>query len=328
MAPTRELNRTGLGLNRTTQSKIVWGGIGVFFLYTFASEIPDLFPPGLSDITFTILVFAIAVVHGTISYRARDFVAFLLITFIISNIAENMSILTGVPFGHYYYSDVLGPKLFLVPLIIAPGYFGVGYLSWTLGRVLLGAFEYKPQGWNVFLVPLVATFVMLSWDMTMDPSTSTIEGGWVWLEGGGYFGVPFSNFVPGWFITVYIILQIFALYLYRFSNAPVESRAIEPKTFWYQAVAAYGAVALGQMLPAFVAENVQVTDPTGKTWMTGDIYDTQALVTIFTMVFIVVLSAIRIARDERIPTEAEDANNRYAVTEPAVDVLSKREQDR
>jgi putative membrane protein len=132
----------------------------------------------------------------------------------------------------------------------------------------------------------------------MDPGNSTINGAWVWLQGGGYFGVPFSNFVPGWFLTVFIFLQIFAFYLYRFSKAPVESRVIEPKAFWYQAVAAYGIIALGRVVPAFFGKNVQVTDPSGTTWMTGDLYDTGALVTIFTMGFIVVLSAIRIARDE------------------------------
>jgi uncharacterized membrane protein len=311
MAPTSGVHRTGLGLNRVTQSKILWGAIGVFLLYTFASNIPGLILPGLSAITFTILLLAVAVLHGTISYRGRDFVAFFLITYIVSSIAENMSILTGVPFGHYYYSDVLGGKLFLVPLIIAPAYFGVGYLSWTLARVLLGAFEYRPQGWNVFLIPLVATFIMVSWDMTMDPGTATIDHSWIWLEGGGYFGVPFSNFFPGWFITVYIFLQIFALYLYRFAKEPVESRAIEPKAFWYQAAIAYGLVALQTLITPFVGEeNVQVADQTGTTWMTGDIYDSEALVTIFTMVFIVVLSAIRIARDERIPTRTEEANDR------------------
>jgi putative membrane protein len=297
-------------LNRATQTKILWWAIGVFALYTCASDIPGLIPPGLSAITFTILLLAVAVLHCTISYRTRDFVAFFLITFIVSNIAENLSILTGVPFGHYYYSDILGAKLFLVPLIIAPAYFAVGYLSWTLARVLLGAFEYRPQGWNVFLVPLVATFVMVSWDVSMDPTTSTIDRSWIWLQGGGYFGVPFSNFVPGWFLTVYIFLQIFALYLYRFSNAPVESRVIEPKAFWYQAAIAYGAIALGIVIPAFVGENVQVADPTGTTWMTGDIHNSMALVTIFTMVFIVVLSAITIAREERIPARTKDANGR------------------
>ncbi|MBV9454903.1 MAG: carotenoid biosynthesis protein [Rubrobacter sp.] len=93
-----------------------------------------------------------------------------------------MSILTEIPFGHYYYSDILEAKLFLVPLIIAPAYFAVGYLSWTLAHVLLGAFEYRPQGWNACLVPLVATFVMVAWDMSMDPTTSIIDRSWIWLH--------------------------------------------------------------------------------------------------------------------------------------------------
>lgn len=38
--------------------------------------------------------------------------------------------------------------------------------------------------------------------------------------------------------------------------------------------------------------------------MTGDIYQSMALVTIFTMVFIAVLGAIRTARDQSIPIEA------------------------
>lgn len=288
-------------MNRTTRIKILWAAVVVFFLVILASNKPGLIPLGLTALVITTLLVAIAVLHGTISYSTRDFAVLFVNTFVVSNIAENMSILTGVPFGHYYYSEILGPKLFLVPLLIAPAYFAVGYLSWTLSRVLLGAFEYRPHRRNVFLIPLVATFVMLPWDMSMDPGNSTINGSWIWLDGGGYFGVPFSNFVPGWFLTVYIFLQIFALYLQRFSDAPVESRVIEPRAYWFQAVAAYGILALGRVVPAFVGRNVQVIDQTGKPWMTGDIYDTQALVTIFTMGFIVVLCAIRIARDERSP---------------------------
>jgi hypothetical protein len=68
--------RTELGLNRATQRKILWAAIGVFFLYICALDITGLIPPGLSAITITILLVAIAVLHGTISYRARDFAAF------------------------------------------------------------------------------------------------------------------------------------------------------------------------------------------------------------------------------------------------------------
>jgi hypothetical protein len=41
----------------------------------------------------------------------------------------------------------------------------------------------------------------------------TADGGkWIWLNGGEYWGVPFTNFL-GWFLTVYLIFQNFALYL-------------------------------------------------------------------------------------------------------------------
>src|SRR5262245_5726171 len=53
-----------------------------------------------------------------------EFLIFFVITFIVSNFYENLSILTGFPFGHYHYTETLGPKLFLVPLLIAPAYFG------------------------------------------------------------------------------------------------------------------------------------------------------------------------------------------------------------
>src|SRR5258707_13183826 len=112
---------------RAPRSKVLWATIVVLFLFTCAIDVAGLVPPGLAAVTLTVLLVAIAVLHGTISYRAKDFAMFFGITFIVSNIAENLSITTGVPFGHYYYSDILGPKFFLVPLIIAPAYFAVGY---------------------------------------------------------------------------------------------------------------------------------------------------------------------------------------------------------
>ena len=70
--------------------------------------------------------------HGASSYGWRGILFFLVVCLGVSNAFENLSIITGFPFGWYHYSDALGPKLFLVPLLIGPSYFGVGYLSWTL----------------------------------------------------------------------------------------------------------------------------------------------------------------------------------------------------
>ncbi|WP_207669017.1 carotenoid biosynthesis protein [Clostridium chromiireducens] len=60
---------------------------------------------------------------------------------------------------------------------------------------------------NVFLVPLIATFIMVMWDVVMDPITATVNKVWIWEDGGSYFGVPISNYL-GWFLVVYIFLQI------------------------------------------------------------------------------------------------------------------------
>jgi len=35
----------------------------------------------------------------------------------------------------------------------------------------------------------------------------------VWQHGGAYFGVPLTDFL-GWYLVVYVIYQLFALYLH------------------------------------------------------------------------------------------------------------------
>jgi uncharacterized membrane protein len=57
---------------------------------------------------------------------------------VVSNLFENLGVATGFPFGPYFYTDALGPKLFYVPLVIGPAYLGVGYLAWVLATILVG----------------------------------------------------------------------------------------------------------------------------------------------------------------------------------------------
>jgi uncharacterized membrane protein len=161
--------------------------------------------------------------HGALTYGWRGIPFFLVVCLGVSNAFENLSILTGFPFGWYRYSDAMGPKLFLVPLLIGPAYFGMGYLSWSLARAILGDEDARLPGLLSFATPTIASFIMVSWDLTIDPMMSTINGSWVWRNGGSYFGVPVSNFL-GWYLTVYIFFQCFALYARRrfasHANAP------------------------------------------------------------------------------------------------------------
>jgi uncharacterized membrane protein len=297
---------TELGLRRSTQSTIVWVLIGLFAALQVISGFGAL-APGVILVFYTLLLLSLFVLHGTLAYRLRDIVALAAIVMVVSNVFENLSILTGFPFGHYYYSSNLGPKVFNVPLVIGILYCAPGYFAWTVARQLLQAFSYRPRGSDVYFVPLIAAFVMVAWDMTMDPVRSTIQQSWIWQDGGAYFGVPFTNFIPGWFLVVWLIFQLIALYLYvayESAEAPAAFHAIPPKAFWYQAACVYAAIALQGLIIPWTHANLPVADLRGTTWMTGDIYQSMALVTLFTMVPIALLSAARTARDTEVQAAA------------------------
>jgi uncharacterized membrane protein len=118
-------------------------------IYALAVLLPPLFPKLESPINAVIntaTLCAFALIHASVRYRARDIAVFAVGCLVISNFMENLSIMTGFPFGQYYYSDALGPKLFLVPLLIGPAYFGTGYVAWTMANVFLDAFRGGPAG--------------------------------------------------------------------------------------------------------------------------------------------------------------------------------------
>jgi uncharacterized membrane protein len=264
----------------------------------------------------TLLPAVFAFTHGSIFYRFRDVLVFVSLVLVVSNVYENLSIETGFPFGDYYYTDILGPKLFNVPLVIGPAYLATGYLSWMLARVILGATKPGVQGQLTFTIPIVASFIMVSWDMSMDPITATIGQQWIWLDGGGYFGVPFSNFL-GWYLTVWTFFQLFALYERR-RNAAYENAQPEPRGYWTLAALFYGVTAMKFLLnPLVESVNKTITDPAGVTWRADDIYVSCALVCIFTMVAFTVVSLTRIAQLPRTVADAvAERSARRAVTAP------------
>jgi len=187
--------------------------------YALALVANIAFGLGIPIAVVLLISVAFAFIHGAVRYGWTGILAFVVICLVVSNILENTSILTGFPFGHYHYTDALGPKLFLVPVLIGPAYFANGYFAWVIGNILVGELR---RGSSVVLtvaVPFIAAFVMVMWDLTFDPRASTIQHQWIWEQGGGYFGVPLTNYL-GWFFTVYLFLQLFALFV-RFRSGGV-----------------------------------------------------------------------------------------------------------
>lgn len=263
-----------------TFNKFRWFLIAIFFivniLLIFTYKNPNLL--AIDSFLVTALLFIIAVFHGTERYGKKNIVIFFLITLAVSFFFENLSIRTGFPFGFYHYSPTLG--FLTVPLIIIFAYFSIGYLSWMLSHVLVGQYAEKLEGKQMFIVPFIAAFLMVMWDLTIDPISSTLQGLWVWTTPGAYFGVPISNFF-GWFLVVFIFFQIFALYLSKYDSIKGEKvYKIFNKPFWSEATAVYGITAIGTILSIFYQYN--------------NITISMALITVFTMVFVTILALINI----------------------------------
>jgi putative membrane protein len=279
-------------MNKTTMT-ILWV---LAAAYAVALVANITFGLGIPIAVVLLISVAFALIHGAVRYGWTGILAFVVVCLVVSNILENTSIVTGFPFGHYHYSDALGPKLFLVPLLIGPAYFANGYFAWVIGNLLIGELRRGSSAFLTVAVPLIAAFVMVMWDLTFDPRASTIQHQWIWEQGGGYFGVPLTNYL-GWFFTVYLFLQMFALFVrFRPGNDTVTKF---PRSHFAQALLMYAVMGLTPVLTFVVGgSNTPVTDAAGVVWLTRSIAESMATVSIFTMLFAVAMSAVKLLQVE------------------------------
>ena len=301
MSVEKGTNLTDAGPTRNDRltNLVLWGLVIAYVVATILRAIL----PNLNTFPTILLLFPFALIHGMKRYPWKGIAIFVVITLIISGIMENLSILTGFPFGHYYYTDALGPKITLVPILIFPSYIAFGYLAWVLSILIVGGVRRGSTIFTTVSVPLVASFMMVAWDLSLDPIASTINQTWIWTQGGGYFGVPISNFL-GWSLTVYIFFQLFALYLRK--RGPTNPPAV-PITHYLQIILVYLWTGVGFVLNyPFRPTNTAITDAVGHIWQTSDIYETTAISAIYTMIFISTL-ALAILLRSRLVQKDESA---------------------
>lgn len=269
---------------------ILWLLVALLAIETLVGEFYRTVP---LTVLHLLILLTFAFVHGALRYGTKGIIAFAVICLVVSNLIENLGVATGFPFGPYHYTDALGPKLGYVPLMIGPAYLGVGYLSWVLATVLVGDVGRRADALSTFSTPAIGAFIMVLWDLSMDPSASTLGGWWVWHQGGGFFGVPLVNYL-GWYLTVYVFMQLFALYLR--ANAP-EPPSPQPRAYFLQATVMYAIVALDFVVAYLVRGSSEtLLDATGATWRSSDIRETAALTSLLCMMFVVALATITIQR--------------------------------
>jgi uncharacterized membrane protein len=231
-----------------------------------------------------------AVIHGSVAYRGRGIAVFTCLCLGVGSAFESLSLRTGFPFGHYSFTNVMGPKLLQLPVMLALAYVGMGYISWIVGLLILGYASKPISGSRTFSLPILASFIMVAWDLAMEPVWATIDRAWIWRDGGAYFGVPVSNFF-GWYLTVFVFYQLFALFL---RGQPERPRSENRVWYWRLPILCYAASAGGNLLLAIPGTSFAVTDAAGRQWMASDVIGVCALVSLFVMMPFAFLAWVRL----------------------------------
>ncbi len=154
----------------------------------------------------TLLAFTFALLHGYQQLGWRRALLLLSLTFGVSLLFESVGVATGLVYGKYHYTDLLGSKIFgLVPGLIPVAWFMMTYPSYVIANRLVSA---RLSVWSRQLAVAAAGAVaMAAWDLAMDPMM--VAGGhWVWDQPGAYFGVPLQNYW-GWWLTVFVTFMLF-----------------------------------------------------------------------------------------------------------------------
>jgi putative membrane protein len=170
-------------------------------------------------------------VHGRHSGGWRSLLLFVTSVAVLGWTAESIGIVTGFPFGDYHYTDSMWPFIGHVPVAVLPAYCVMGYISWSMARILLHRVDGGVDRELLAKAPVVAAGLMVVWDVSMDPLRATVEQRWIWLDGGLHYGIPLTNFV-GWFFVTWVMFQLYALLLFRFVRIEVPAEIVSNRQFW------------------------------------------------------------------------------------------------
>ncbi len=141
---------------------------------------------------------AACVAHAATSRSPRTAIAVVAISAGLGFAAELVGVHTGFPFGRYAYSDVLGTRVFGVPLIVALAWTMLAWPSAVVARRLVHG--------RVVRV-LVGAWALTAADLFLDPQLVALHA-WRWSDPNphlpGVDTVPLTNYA-GWLLVSLVL---------------------------------------------------------------------------------------------------------------------------
>jgi len=171
---------------------------------------------GLAGSLSFFFTFAFVILHSSEVLGNKKTAIFFTVAFLLGLYSEAISVQSGA----YYYTI---PTFFfgLVPFATPISWTILIYVSYMLTDLFLFGFGgKKPKKTDnlwffagmIILLSSISGLIVLNIDMILDPvSVAPQVAEWVWVYGGPYFGIPISNFI-GWFVITVSAILIFRCY--------------------------------------------------------------------------------------------------------------------
>jgi putative membrane protein len=118
---------------------------------------------------------------------------------ILSWLAEFIGSRTGIPFGPYHYEAALQPQLGGVPWVVPLAWLMMLPPAWAIGRLAISDRWPRSAAGRRLAQAVFSALGFTAWDLFLDPQM-VAWGFWTWEQPGGYFGIPWVNFL-GWLLV-------------------------------------------------------------------------------------------------------------------------------
>ena len=191
---------------RTPDTLLLAAGAVALVLWTFHSY--SLLSVALVMASLVLSGASLWSCHALLGRRAARI--FLVTALALGWLAEQAGATLGWFFGDYSYTDVLGPRLGAVPIVIPLMWFGLCYIGFLMSCLVLWRRPAPAAGWMAgALAGFLAAMIVTAFDLGADPYFVYVLKAWVMgKKDGGWFGETVKGFA-GWMLVSFAIVAVF-----------------------------------------------------------------------------------------------------------------------
>jgi uncharacterized membrane protein len=177
---------------------------------------------GMTDTTLlligsSVLMFACCWMSAIHLLGARPALYFVVIAVVFGWFAEQMGATHGWFFGEYTYTEVLGPRLVAVPVIIPLMWFALTDVAFVIANLIVWQDPSNNDahlGWTVAM-SLLAAMIVTAYDLGADPYMVFVLKAWIMTKTDGWWFTETLQGFVGWAVVSFAIIFAFRLSVRR-----------------------------------------------------------------------------------------------------------------